>query len=99
MFQEQLSMVGPQDLVISISFSPYAQETIALSQMVSLSGAKQVVITDGQLSPVAVFGDVCFVVQEAKVDAFRSLSASFCLVQTLAVSLAFKTKNEPELSI
>ncbi|MGF1873589.1 MurR/RpiR family transcriptional regulator [Photobacterium indicum] len=94
MFQEQLSMVGPKDIVISISFSPYAEETVKLSEIVSKAGAKQVVITDSQLSPLAAFSDVCFVVKEAKVDAFRSQSASFCLAQTLAVSLAFKTGND-----
>jgi len=90
MFMEQLSMIGPNDAVLSISFSPYAQETVALSEAASQAGAKQIVITDSQISPLATFSDVCFVVNEGKVDAFRSQSASLCLVQSLAVALAFK---------
>jgi len=90
MFKEQLSMIGPNDAVLSISFSPYAQETVTLAEAASQAGAKQIVITDSQISPLATFSDVCFVVNEGKVDAFRSQSASLCLVQSLAVALAFK---------
>ncbi|KFI10431.1 Fe-S cluster assembly protein HesB [Vibrio sp. B183] len=89
MFKEQLSMIGPKDTIVSISFSPYAQETVMLSEVASKAGAHQIVITDSQISPLAAFSDVCFVVKEAKVDAFRSQSASLCLAQTLAVSMAF----------
>ncbi|MGF1689410.1 MurR/RpiR family transcriptional regulator [Photobacterium japonica] len=90
MFKEQLSMIGPNDVVVSISFSPYAEETVNLSDIAARAGAKQIVITDSAISPLATFSEVCFVVKEAQVDAFRSQSASLCLVQTLAVSLAYK---------
>lgn len=90
MFEEQLSMIGANDVLLSISFSPYAQETLMLSESAAQVGAKQIVITDSEISPLANFSDVCFVVNEGKVDAFRSQSASLCLVQSLAVALAFK---------
>jgi DNA-binding MurR/RpiR family transcriptional regulator len=94
MFKEQLSMVGSKDVVIAISFSPYAKETTAISDSLAQAGTKQIVITDSQISPLASFSDVCFVVKEAKVDAFRSQAASLCLAQTLAVSLAFMHNEE-----
>jgi DNA-binding MurR/RpiR family transcriptional regulator len=77
-------------VVVSISFNPYAEETIKLCEIASKAGAKQIVITDNQVSPLSVFSDVFFTVKEASVDAFRSQSASLCLAQSLAVSLAFK---------
>ncbi|OLQ87857.1 Fe-S cluster assembly protein HesB [Vibrio ponticus] len=89
MFKEQLSMVDADDVVIAISFSPYAKDTTDISDSLAKSGTKQVIITDSPISPLASFSDVCFVVKEAKVDAFRSQAASLCLAQTLAVSLAF----------
>lgn len=95
MYKEQLGMVGPKDVVLSISFSPYAQETVVLSEIASKAGCKQIIITDSQISPLASFSDVCFVVKEAHVDAFRSQSASLCLAQTLAVSLAFEQQEKP----
>lgn len=97
MFEEQLSMIGPNDAVVSISFSPYAPETLSLNEKASQTGAKQIVITDSQVSPLSSFSNVCFVVNEGKVDAFRSQSASLCLVQSLAVALAFKQGETPNI--
>ncbi|MCF7481767.1 MurR/RpiR family transcriptional regulator [Vibrio sp. J1-1] len=88
MYEEQLSMIGANDAVVAISFSPYASETVALSEVASKVGAKQIVITDSQVSPLVAFSDVCFVIKEARVDAFRSQSASLCLVQSMAVAMA-----------
>lgn len=88
MFSEQLSMVSPRDVVVAISYSPYAQEAVELVELGAKRGAKQIAITDSQVSPLAAFSDVCFVVREAQVDGFRSQVASMCLAQTLAVSMA-----------
>ncbi|GAA3533763.1 MurR/RpiR family transcriptional regulator [Zobellella aerophila] len=93
MFQEQLELIGPKDVVVAISFSPYARETLALTETASMVGARQIAITDSQVSPLASFSDICFVVKEAQVDAFRSQSASLCLVQSFAVSLAYHDKD------
>lgn len=94
MFAEQLSMVTDQDVVISISFTPYAQETVELVGLSVKSGAKQIVMTDSQVSPLAAFSDICFVVREAQVDGFRSQVASMCLAQTLAVALALDNARQ-----
>lgn len=94
MFSEQLKMVTHQDVVVAISFSPYANETLELIEISAKSGAKQIAITDSQVSPLAVFSDVCFVIREAQVDGFRSQVASMCLVQTLAVSMALHYPEE-----
>ncbi|PHM36781.1 SIS domain-containing protein [Xenorhabdus mauleonii] len=90
MFREQMNMIGSNDVVVSISFTPYAEETVMVSERAAKAGAKQIVITDSQISPLASFSDVCFVVKEAQVDAFRSQSATLCLVQSLAVALAYR---------
>ena len=88
MFSEQLSMISSRDVVVAISYSPYSQEALDLIEIGAKRGAKQIAITDSQVSPLAAFSDVCFVVREAQVDGFRSQVASMCLAQTLAVSLA-----------
>lgn len=93
MFNEQLNRLSARDTVISISFSPYAQETLNVSEAAAKSGARQIVITDSQLSPLASFSDVCFVVKEAQIDAFRSQSATQCLAQTLVVALAYQQSH------
>jgi DNA-binding MurR/RpiR family transcriptional regulator len=90
MFTEQLSMVQSEDVVIAISYSPYAQEVVELVSMGAKSGAKQIAITDSLVSPLAAFSEVCFVVREAQVDGFRSQVSSMCLSQTLMLSLAMQ---------
>ncbi|WP_413738474.1 MurR/RpiR family transcriptional regulator [Sodalis sp. RH21] len=94
MFTEQLRMVGQSDVVVAISFSPYAKETLELVELGAKNGAQQIAITDSQVSPLAAFSDVSFVVREAQVDGFRSQVASMCLVQTLAVSLALNNSSQ-----
>ena len=90
MFKEQISRISENDVVISISFTPYASETVMVSEKAAQTGAKQIVITDSQISPLASFSDVCFVIKEAQVDAFRSQSATLCLAQSLTVALAYR---------
>ena len=96
MFTEQLSLVGPKDVVVAVSFSPYAREVVELVELGAQRKARQIAITDSQVSPLAAFSDVCFVVREAQVDGFRSQVASLCLAQTLAVSLALKSSKDAE---
>lgn len=93
MFTEQLSLVGPKDVVVAVSFSPYAREVVELVELGAQRKARQIAITDSQVSPLAAFSDVCFVVREAQVDGFRSQVASLCLAQTLAVSLALNSSK------
>lgn len=90
MFTEQLNMVRPNDVVVSISYSPYAQEVVDLVSLGASQGAKQIAITDSLVSPLAAFSDTCFIVREAQVDGFRSQIASMCLAQTLMMSLAVR---------
>ena len=90
MLREQINRIKARDIVVSISFSPYAEETVMVSETAANAGARQIVITDSQISPLATFSDLCFVVKEAQVDAFRSQSATLCLVQSLVVALAYR---------
>ncbi len=48
------------NIVVSISFSPYAEETVMVSETRASVGARQIVITDSQISPLATFSDLCF---------------------------------------
>lgn len=90
MFDEQLNLVKEGDVVIAISFSPYAKETVDIMHTTSKKGIKQIAITDSQISPLITFSDVSFVIKEAQVRGFRSQCATMTLVQTLAITLALK---------
>ncbi|MCW9732661.1 MurR/RpiR family transcriptional regulator [Avibacterium sp. 20-15] len=90
MFDEQLNLVKEGDVVIAISFSPYAKETVDIMHTTANKGVKQIAITDSQISPLIAFSDVSFVIKEAQVRGFRSQCATMTLVQTLAITLALK---------
>ncbi|WP_407334237.1 MurR/RpiR family transcriptional regulator [Enterovibrio sp. 27052020O] len=94
MASEQLALVNEKDVVIGASFSPYSPETVELCARGAAAKAKQIVFTDSQVSPLAANSDVCFVIKEAEVESFRSQTATLCLAQSLAVSLAFRLSRQ-----
>ncbi len=88
MFHEQSSMITDRDLLMAVSFKPYAPETTDIVARAKERGATIVSISDSLLSPAAREADISFEVRDAEVMKFRSLTASFCLAQTLVISLA-----------
>jgi len=90
MTSEQSWMLGPDDLVIAVSFKPYASETMAVVERATANGAPLIAISDSRLSPIAKSANVCFEIKDAEVRQFRSLTASMCLAQTLVISYAYK---------
>jgi len=90
MTSEQSWMLGPEDVVIAVSFRPYASDTIEVAERAAANGAPLIAISDSRLSPMARDADVCFEIKDAEVRQFRSLTASMCLAQTLVISYAYK---------
>ena len=94
MFHEQASTVSAKDAMIAISFHPYAGETQDAAKAAAEKGVPLIVITDSPLSPLASVAKVSFVVKEADVHSFRSLSSSLCLAQSLAIGLAYRLDKQ-----
>lgn len=91
--KEQGFSVRPGDALIAISFHPYAAETQEIVRDAAAKGVPIILITDSQLSPLAPLATSMLIVKEADVHGIRSLSASLCIAQALASSLA--NRNEP----
>jgi DNA-binding MurR/RpiR family transcriptional regulator len=91
---EQASVANEQDLLIAISFPPYAADTLQLCEQLARNGVKRLAITDAFLSPVAKDADLVLEVNDAKLLGFRSLTSAMCLAQTLAVGLAFDKRSK-----
>ena len=89
---EQAGFVTGRDAAITISFTPYASETVTLAQQVRESGAGVVAITDSIFSPLASLADVWFEIAEADFEGFRSLNATMTLAMALTVALADRRK-------
>jgi DNA-binding MurR/RpiR family transcriptional regulator len=90
---EQAGTVSAQDLLIAISFPPYAADTLQACDQVRQSGAKRLAITNACMSPIAKDADLVLEVNDAELRGFRSLTSAMCLAQTLAMSLAFMKRR------
>ncbi|BDX04174.1 MAG: MurR/RpiR family transcriptional regulator [Marinomonas sp.] len=94
MFKEQGSSLDQNDVLIAVSFYPYAEETQSVAKAAAEKNVPLIVITDNQISPLASIASVCFVVKEAEIDSFRSLSSSLCLAQALSIGLAYELERK-----
>ena len=88
MAAEQAGFIGENDAALSISFTPYASETVALTNAARARGAGIVTITDSLFSPLAPPADVLIEVSEANFEGFRSLATTMAVAMTLSVAVA-----------
>lgn len=89
-YREQMRSVRANDLVIAISFVPYAKETQHCLRFARQQDANALIITDSPLSPLAKLANSVLLVNEGSGLAFRSLSATLCLCQALFVAVAYR---------
>src|SRR6185437_11934653 len=90
---EQLGFVSAADAVVAISYTPYASETVALTQAARAKSARIVSITDSAFSPIAPVADLWFEIVEANFEGFRSMAATMALAMSLAVAVAGKREG------
>jgi DNA-binding MurR/RpiR family transcriptional regulator len=90
-YREQMRSVRANDLVIAISFVPYAKETQHCLRFARQQQANTLILTDSHLSPLAKFANSVLLVNEGSALAFRSLSATLCLCQALFVAVAYRS--------
>lgn len=90
MQQGQARSVRKGDVMIAISYTPYAQETIEIAQEVLTRGAQLIAITDSRMSPLARGADVALIVQDNSTLGFRSLSGTMSLAESLFIALAYR---------
>lgn len=90
---EQARAVGKGDLLLAVSFPPYAADTLAVCEQVRAAGARRLALTDTVLSPVARDADLVLQVNDAELQGFRSLTSALCLAQGLAMGIAFAARR------
>lgn len=94
MAAEQAAFITPGDAALSISFAPYASETVELTAAARARGARIVSITDSVLSPIASPADALVEIAEADFEGFRSMAATMALAMALAVAVAGRRGEE-----
>jgi DNA-binding MurR/RpiR family transcriptional regulator len=92
--KQQVQTIGPKDLLIAVSYHPYAEETVMAVEMAGQRGAKILSISDSLVSPIAKQAELVLHVRESEVRTFRSLAASICLAQALVIGFAFEAGKE-----
>jgi DNA-binding MurR/RpiR family transcriptional regulator len=87
---DQTRAVRKGDVMIAISFSPYASETIKVAQEALTRGARLISITDSRMSPLAREAHVALLVEDNSTLGFRSLSSTMALAESLFIALAYR---------
>ncbi|ODU21627.1 MAG: iron dicitrate transport regulator FecR [Sphingomonas sp. SCN 67-18] len=89
--KQQAQAMQPKDLLIAISYHPYAEETVQLVEIAAQQGAKVLSLSDSLVSPIAKSAALVLQVRESEVRGFRSLATSMCLAQALVIRFGFET--------
>ena len=89
MTQQQIHAITKNDLLIAVSYHPYAEEAVHLIDAAVDRKCPVLSISDSLVSSVAKPATLVLQVREAEIRKFRSLSASMCLAQALVISYAF----------
>jgi DNA-binding MurR/RpiR family transcriptional regulator len=94
----QANTIDDKDLLIAVSFHPYAPETVELTEIAARNGAKILSISDSRVSPIAKAADISLQVHDSEVRSFRSLAASMCLAQAVVIGFAFEAEGTRKTS-
>lgn len=94
LWSNQARGIGADDLLIAISFRPYAEETVKCHALALEQGATVLAITDSNVSPLVKGAAQALLLREAEVRSFRSLTSPLCLAQSLVIAYAFATQDE-----
>lgn len=92
MHEGQLRGLRAGDVMLVVSFLPYAEESLQCARLAASVGARLIAITDSQMSPLAALASAVLVVNESSTFGFRSLTNTMCLAQSLFIALAYRTE-------
>lgn len=89
MHEGQMRSVRKGDVMVAISFAPYAEETLAAVDLAVERGAHLIAITDSRMSPLAKVAKAALLVQDNSTFGFRALTSTMGLAQSLFIALAY----------
>jgi len=94
MAAQQMAAMSERDLLVAVSFAPYAPEVAKLVKLTHNRGIPVLAITDSGRSPLATHSAHAFKVRDDTVRRFRPLSPSIVLAQCLILSLSYLKDRE-----
>lgn len=94
--EDHTAVMDKDDILISISFPPYAEDTIKVTKTAKNNGIKILAITNAALSPIADGAEKVLLIEDPELHGFRSLTTLMCLLQTLTTGLAYRLKDQKQ---
>lgn len=91
---EQIMRVGPQDVVIAVSFPRYSNRTVKAMRFCSDRGAAGIAITDSNLSPLYQYARFNLLAKSDMASFVDSLVAPLSLINALIVSVGMKRQSD-----
>ena len=91
---EQMLHIGPEDVIIGISFPRYSRRTVKAMEFARDRHATVIAITDSQASPLAPIADHTLMAKSDMASFVDSLVAPLSLVNALIVALGRRMDND-----
>ncbi len=93
MFEGQMRGLRPGDVMLVVSFSPYAEESLQCARLAAARGGRVLAITDSQMSPLAALSTAATLVVHESSTFGLSGSPTRCAWRR-ACSLHWPTRTE-----
>ncbi|MER9026442.1 MurR/RpiR family transcriptional regulator [Mesorhizobium sp. M0815] len=87
---DALRSVGPQDVLLAVTVSPYSRHTMQVAEFAVSRGAKLVALTDSELSPITKYSEIVIRVRTETPSFFHTMTPAFAAVECLVELIAAK---------
>src|SRR5262249_55796656 len=88
MMIDDIGDIGAGDLLLAVSYEPYARDTVRAVDYAAEAGATVIALTDGAVSPIARHANHVFAVPTAGPSFYQSLIPTIALLEGLISYLA-----------
>ncbi len=85
---DMLRAIGPKDVLLAVTMSPYARETAKAARYARERGAAVIAITDSEVSPLASVATETLIVHTETPSFFDTMSPAFAAMECLAALVA-----------
>lgn len=92
-FARQVANLGPKDLLVTISFAPYSQETLDVAAYAAKRGVPVIAFTDGFEAPLAKSAEFTLPVATENMLFSNSIAAFSVLAHTLGTAVASRDRK------
>ncbi len=91
---EQLFRIGPDDVIIGISFPRYSKRIINAMEFARSRGAKTIALTDSPDAPIANIADSVLIARSDMASFADSLVAPLSVINAMTVAIGMKKQTE-----